>query len=126
MTATAMPHAAPLNCAARIKRLRTIARLMDSAIKIPGTRISFGADSILGLIPGAGDVVAAGISLFAVAEAHQLGVPKAILMKMLANVAIDTGLGSIPLVGDVFDMFFKSNTKNLALLLEHFAREGHL
>jgi hypothetical protein len=97
---------------------------MDSALCIPGTRIRFGADSALGLIPGAGDVIGLGISLFALGEAMRLGVPPRLLARMIGNIAIDTGLGAIPVAGDIFDLLFKSNTRNLKLLLEHLEREA--
>jgi hypothetical protein len=110
--------------ARRLARLKTLARLMDSALCIPGTRIRFGADSALGLIPGAGDVIGLGISLFALGEAMRLGVPPRLLARMIGNIAIDTGLGAIPVAGDIFDLLFKSNTRNLKLLLEHLEREA--
>ncbi len=110
--------------AAGILRLKRMARIMDTAWRIPGTKIRFGADSIIGLVPGGGDLVTMCISLAVLAEAHRLGVPKNILVKMAGNIAIDTGIGAIPLVGDVFDMFFKSNSKNIKLLLEHFEKTG--
>jgi len=110
--------------ARRLARLKTLALLMDSALCIPGTRIRFGADSALGLIPGAGDVIGLGISLFALGEAMRLGVPPRLLARMIGNIAIDTGLGAIPVAGDIFDLLFKSNTRNLKLLLEHLEREA--
>lgn len=109
--------------ARRLARLKQLARLMDSALTVPGTRIRFGTDSALGLIPGAGDVIGLGISAFALMEAVRLGAPSSLIVRMLGNVAIDTGLGAIPIAGDIFDVLFKSNTRNLKLLLEHFERE---
>jgi hypothetical protein len=102
-----------------IKRLTRIARIMDTAIGIPGTRFKFGADSIIGLIPGAGDLVTLAISAYTLMLAAQIGAPKPLLAKMAANIAIDTGLGSIPVLGDIFDMFFKSNSRNLQMLMDH-------
>lgn len=124
---TTFAAAAPFDLndhARRLARLKQLARIMDSALRIPGTRIRFGADSALGLIPGAGDVLGLGISLFALMEAVRLGAPGHLLTRMIANVAIDTGLGAIPIAGDIFDLLFKSNTRNLKLLLEHFEREN--
>lgn len=109
----------PLNRAASIARVKRIARVMDVAWHIPGTKIRFGADSVIGLVPGAGDLVTMGISLYMLAEAHRLGIPKPILLKMAGNIAIDTGIGAIPLVGDLFDLFFKSNSKNAKLLVDY-------
>ncbi|WP_368910954.1 DUF4112 domain-containing protein [Taklimakanibacter deserti] len=106
-----------------LARLKRLARIMDSALHIPGTRIRLGADSALGLIPGAGDVIGLGISAFALMEAWRLGAPPQLIARMIGNVAIDTGLGAIPVAGDIFDVLFKSNTRNLRLLLDHFERE---
>lgn len=110
--------------ARRLARLKRLAHVMDSALRIPGTRIRFGADSALGLVPGAGDVIGLGISLFALMEAVRLGAPPRLITRMIGNVAIDTGLGAIPIAGDVFDVLFRSNTRNLRLLLGHFERES--
>ena len=106
-----------------LARLKLLARIMDTALRIPGTRIRLGADSALGLVPGAGDIAALAISCFALLEAWRLGAPPRIMIRMIGNVAIDTGLGAIPVAGDLFDLFFKSNTRNLKLLLEHFEQE---
>ncbi|WP_411906844.1 DUF4112 domain-containing protein [Rhizobium mayense] len=105
---------------ARLRRMRGLARLMDTALRIPGTRYSFGADSIIGLVPVVGDFAGAAISLYIVNEARRLGVPSDKLLKMLANIGFDAAAGSIPLVGDLFDVYFKSNRRNLDLILQHF------
>jgi len=105
---------------ARLRRMRGLARLMDTALRIPGTRFSFGADSVIGLVPGVGDFAGAAISLYIVNEARRLGVPNDKLFKMLANIGFDAAAGSIPLIGDLFDVYFKSNRRNLDLVLEHF------
>lgn len=109
--------------ARRLARLKLLARIMDTALRIPGTRIRFGADSALGLVPGAGDFVTLAISSFALLEAWRLGAPPRVMIRMIGNVAIDAGLGAIPVAGDVLDLLFKSNTRNLKLLLEHFEQE---
>ena len=97
---------------------RTLARLLDSAARVPGTGIRFGADAVLGLIPGLGDVAGAALAGYLVILAHRLGAPRSVVLRMLGNVAVDTLAGTVPLVGDLFDVAFKSNTRNLALL-EH-------
>jgi hypothetical protein len=99
-----------------LNRLKRIARFMDAGWGIPGTRFRFGADSVLGLAPGAGDLVAMLVSIYVLVKAHEMGAPKPLLMKMAGNIAIDTGLGAVPVLGDIFDMFFKSNLKNVDLL----------
>lgn len=104
----------------RLRRLAAIARLMDTAIRIPGTGIRFGADSVLGLVPLVGDAGGALVGLYIVNEARRLGLPPAKLARMLGNVAADSILGSVPLAGDVFDLFFKSHRRNLHLILDHF------
>lgn len=93
---------------------------MDTAIRIPGTGVSLGADSVLGLIPGVGDFAAAAVSLFIVNEARRLGVPREKLIKMLVNIGFDTVAGSVPVLGDVFDVYFKSNRRNFRLVLDQF------
>jgi hypothetical protein len=107
----------------RLRRLQTIARVMDTALVIPGTNIRFGADAILGLIPGGGDLVGAAIGLAIVNEARRLGVPRAVMARMILNIGLDTVLGSVPLLGDVFDVYFKANRRNAQLVLEHFQSE---
>src|SRR5215208_4813193 len=99
-----------------LARARTLARLLDSAAKVPGTGIRFGADAILGLVPGLGDVAGAVLSGYLVLLAQRLGAPRAVVLRMLGNVAVDTLGGTVPLIGDLFDVAFKSNSRNLALL----------
>ena len=102
-----------------LEALRRWARLFDSAFRIPGTQITFGLDPILGLIPGLGDVASPVFSLFFVWHGVRLGVPKVVLARMVLNVMIDSGVGAIPLVGDLFDFGWKANVWNLALLERH-------
>ncbi|WP_181703949.1 DUF4112 domain-containing protein [Chthonobacter albigriseus] len=104
------------------RRLALIARALDSAFRIPGTGIRFGADTIVGFIPGVGDLVTQGLGLYIVAEAWRLGAGHRTVARMIGNLAIDTVVGVVPLVGDVADLFFRANTKNVALLREHVSR----
>jgi hypothetical protein len=106
----------PTQPADPLARARALARLLDSAVKVPGTGVRFGADAILGLVPGLGDVAGAALSGYLVLLAQRLGAPRAVVLRMLANVAVDTAAGTIPLVGDLFDVAYKSNTRNVALL----------
>ena len=108
-----------------LKKLESLARIMDTAWGIPMTRWRFGLDSVVGLIPGAGDALNLGVSLYALLLARKLGAPKSLLLRMAANAGIDFGLGSIPVVGDIFDLFFKSNTRNLKLLTDYLARANN-
>jgi hypothetical protein len=93
--------------------IEKIAWLMDGAIPIGSYRI--GLDPILGLIPGIGDVFTGLMSAMLIFHAHRAGIPKATVMRMVANVGIDSAVGAIPLVGDVFDFAWKANTRNLEL-----------
>jgi hypothetical protein len=94
--------------------------MMDTAIRIPGTGIRFGADSVMGLVPVIGDAGGALVGLYMINEARRLGVPSHKLMQMMGNLAADSVLGAVPLAGDLFDVFFKSNRRNLGIVLDHF------
>jgi len=93
---------------------------------IPGTKIRFGADGLIGLIPGIGDAITSAISAYIVCEARRLGVPRHLLLRMIANVAIDGMVGAIPVAGDFFDVMFRANQRNVRLLRRHLEREGHV
>jgi uncharacterized protein DUF4112 len=107
--------------ASRTKRVRVLARLLDSSISIPGTGWKLGLDPIIGLIPGIGDLIGAVMSGYIIMEAVRADVPATTLVRMLVNVGIDTLLGAVPALGDVFDAAWKSNTMNVALLERHVA-----
>lgn len=109
-----------------LKRIRKIAILLDSAIGIPGTKFRIGLDPILGLIPGGGDVITAGISAYMIYLAARFGLRKKEIGKMIGNVAIETVLGSFPLIGDIFDAYFKSNIRNLEILEKHIENNNTL
>jgi hypothetical protein len=94
--------------------------LIDAAGRVPGTRFRFGLNSVIGLAPGAGDVVLALISLYFVYEAVRLGLPRRQIMRMLWNVAIEALLGVVPLIGDFFDVVWKANLRNVAIIDRHF------
>jgi ABC-type antimicrobial peptide transport system permease subunit len=103
--------------------LKRWANLLDSRFRIPGTSIRFGLDPLLSLVPGLGDLVSPVFALALVAHGVQLGVPKVILVRMLANALLDAAIGAVPLAGNVADIFWRANTANLALL-ERFAQPG--
>jgi hypothetical protein len=105
--------------AARIARIDALARVLDTALVIPGTNIRFGFDGLIGLVPGIGDTITTLMSLYIVHEAHQLGAPAHLIARMLGNVALDGVVGAVPFVGDAFDLLFRSNRRNMALLREH-------
>jgi len=106
----------------RVARIDALAQLLDTAFVLPGTNIRFGLDALIGLVPGIGDAITTVLSLYIVNEARELGVPKLLLARMLANVAFDGVFGAVPLVGDAFDVAFRANRRNVALLREHLAR----
>ncbi len=99
-----------------------IARLMDTAFVIPGTKIRFGFDAIIGLFPGIGDSIGALVSSVLLAQAARAGVPKIILARMAGNIFLNTVVGAIPILGDVFSVLYRSNVKNYALLQAHAGR----
>jgi hypothetical protein len=100
-------------------RLETLARFLDSAVRVPGTNIRFGADALLNLIPGVGMLTSKGMSAYLIWEARRLGVPMSTLLRMMGNVGVDFVIGAIPLVGWVGDVFYRSNLRNMDLLREH-------
>ncbi|QIB73795.1 DUF4112 domain-containing protein [Halogeometricum borinquense] len=102
-----------------LRRVRFLAKIMDEAVTIPGTNVGIGLDSVVGLLPVSGDLVTAAISLYAVGEAVRLGADRHVIGRMLFNVAIDFGVGSVPVLGDVFDAVWKSNVRNANLLEKH-------
>ena len=108
----------------RLARARVLARALDSAVGIPGTKFRFGLDPILGLVPGLGDLAGAALSGYIVLVGIQLGASRSVVLRMLANVAIDTVVGAVPLVGDLFDAGWKSNNRNVALIERHVAAPG--
>jgi hypothetical protein len=103
---------------AAIQRMRFVARVLDDSIRIPGIGVRVGLDPLLGIVPGGGDVVAGALSLYVVVESARLGVSWTTLVRMLANVAVDAAAGFVPIVGDVFDVFWKANRKNFELALD--------
>jgi Domain of unknown function (DUF4112) len=102
-----------------LDRLERFARLMDTAVRIPGTGIRVGLDSAIGLVPGIGDAISAAFATWIVVEAARLGVPKRKLARMMLNVLIDAGIGAIPIAGDLFDVVFRANTRNFEILRDH-------
>ena len=107
---------------ARIARIDALANLLDSAILIPGTDIRFGLDAVIGLVPGIGDAITTALGLYLVNEARALGAPPLLIARMVANVALDGIVGAVPLLGDVFDVAFRANRRNMRLLRDHLDR----
>jgi hypothetical protein len=105
--------------AARMARLRRLAWLIEGAFRLPGTGFRFGLNSMIGLLPVGGDAVLGLISLYIIYEAAQLGIPRYKLARMVANVGIEVVGGSVPILGDLFDMALKANLRNLRIIEDH-------
>jgi hypothetical protein len=103
----------------RLRRMRQLSQLLDGAIVIPGTKQRIGLDPILGLIPGGGDTVSAALSGYIIIEAARMGLPRAALMRMVSNLVLDTVVGSVPVLGDIFDVFSKANLRNMQIVESH-------
>lgn len=101
------------------QRVEAMEQLLERSFHIPGTKIPFGLDSVVGLVPVLGDLITATMGAYMVWEARNLGMSKWQLMRMTANIGIDTALGAIPLVGDAFDFIWRSNSKNLRIIRKH-------
>jgi hypothetical protein len=109
----------------RLAALRQVARLLDSAIEIPGTTIRIGLDPIVGLIPAIGDLISPLFTLGIIWQGRELGIPRIVQLRMVLNVAIDTVVGMVPIAGDLFDFAWKANDRNMALLERHAYEERH-
>jgi hypothetical protein len=109
---------------AAVARIEAVARLMDDMFEIPGTKVRVGIDAIIGLVPVVGDLVSQVVSSYIIWEARQLGVSGFTMSRMIANTAIDTVVGLVPFAGDAFDVAFRANRKNLALLQRHLEKHG--
>ena len=109
---------------AALERLRAVAYLLDESVRVPGTEVRVGIDPLVSSIPVVGDVVSGGLSLYIVVEAAYLGVSYATVVRMLANIAVDVVGGSLPYVGTVLDAVWKTNKRNVELLLKELEREG--
>ncbi len=105
-----------------LAELERFAALLDAQIGIPGTRFRVGLDGLLGLLPGIGDGAGALLSLYIVLRARSLGAPPGLLARMLVNVAVDSAVGAVPIAGDLFDMIYKANRRNVRLLRQHFEK----
>ncbi|MEI6443904.1 MAG: DUF4112 domain-containing protein [Nostocales cyanobacterium ELA583] len=104
-----------------LKEIHQVAKMMDSAFEIPGIRKSFGAEAVAGFIlPGFGDIITILPSLYIIWRAKVMGLPNDKIIPMFSNIAVDTGVGLVPIVGDLFDFFWKANIKNINIIHTHF------
>jgi len=101
------------------QRIEAMEQLLERSFVIPGINRPVGLDAIVGLVPVLGDVVTAAMGAYIVWEASNLGLPKWKLWRMAGNIALDTALGAIPIAGDLFDVLFRSNTRNLKIVRRH-------
>lgn len=104
-----------------LNEIRRLAELLDEAIKIPVINYRIGLDGLLGLVPVLGDFSGFAISSYIIFKAHNMGVPREKVSRMVFNSLVDVLVGSIPFVGDIFDFFWKSNKRNLRIVERHFA-----
>jgi hypothetical protein len=118
---TAPPLAPRVETPDRAAHIRALARLLDSAVRIPGTNGRVGLDALVGLVPGFGDVAGAAASGYIILAASRLGAPTPVLLRMLLNVATETVVGTVPVIGDLFDVGWRANMRNTALLERHLA-----
>ena len=102
--------------AKKINSLRRLSQLLDDAIAIPGTKYRLGLDPILGLIPGGGDTIAGALGAYIIIEAARMGIPRKVLWKMVGNILFDSVIGTVPVLGDLFDVAWKANVRNMTLL----------
>lgn len=102
-----------------LNRIRRLSRLMDSSIRIPLINFRIGLDPIIGLVPGAGDLITASFSAYLIYLATRFRLPPNVIKQMIFNVTLEAVVGGIPFIGDLFDAFYKSNLRNLALLEKH-------
>jgi hypothetical protein len=101
------------------QRIEAMERLLEHGFTVPGTRYQFGLDAVVGLIPVVGDFIGAAFGAWLVWEAKNLGLPKWKLWRMTGNVAFDTAIGFVPVVGDAFDFLFRSNSRNMKIVKRH-------
>lgn len=106
------------------RRIERVTHALDELIGIPGTPVKIGLDPVVGLIPVVGDAVAGIVGAWVIGEAARFGIPRIVLARMVANLVIDLAIGAIPVLGDVYDVAFRSNSRNLALFRRH-ALEPH-
>jgi hypothetical protein len=109
----------PARAARALRRSEWLAKFLDNAIAIPGTSHRVGFDAVIGLVPGVGDLITTALGGIIIVEAVRVKAPGSMVAKMVGNVLLDGLMGAVPGLGDVVDIFFRSNTRNLALLREH-------
>ena len=128
MHATILPHVTTILSADHLatrRRLDRLAWLLDNAVRVPGTNIRLGADAALGLIPGVGSAATTVLSAWIIREAWRMNIPASTLMRMIAYVGLDGLISLVPVLGNVMDIFWRANRKNMTLLAEHLDRKSN-
>jgi hypothetical protein len=120
-----MPQPEQLPHTTKVNRLRRLSHLLDNAIPIPGTGYRVGIDPILGLLPGGGDTVAGALGAYIIVEAARMGLPREVVGQMVGNIVFDSLVGIVPVLGDLFDVGWKANVRNIALLEKHLHLTQH-
>ena len=103
----------------KVNRLRRLSHLLDNAIPVPGTSYRIGLDPILGLLPGGGDTVTGAMGAYIIIEAARMGLPRKVIWEMVGNIIFDSVVGVVPVLGDLFDVTWKANVRNIQLLEKH-------
>jgi hypothetical protein len=111
---------------AALEELDWLADLLDTRWRIPGLNVRFGAEAVAGLVPVLGDLAGAAVSAYLIMRARELGAPRHVVARMIGNVALDTVFGSVPIVGSVFDVFYKANKRNIRLLKKHLEQRDRI
>tara|TARA_B100000073_G_C23534057_1_gene493203 strand:+ start:300 stop:662 length:363 start_codon:yes stop_codon:yes gene_type:complete len=103
----------------KLTRLRQLSENLDESFTIPGTNIKFGIDALIGLVPGGGDLIGGLFSLYLLRTAIKMKLPKSAILSIMFNIIIDTTIGIVPVIGDIFDIFWKSNKRNMRIIEKH-------
>lgn len=118
-SSSAWSHMDAADKRATLEHLDRLAYWLDDRFRVPGTGFRVGLDGLVGLVPGVGDVATNAVTAYIVYRAWRLGIPKSVLLRMLANLGIDTVVGIVPVAGDLLDLGFKANRRNVRLLRQH-------
>tara|TARA_B100001996_G_scaffold210472_2_gene161511 strand:- start:63 stop:422 length:360 start_codon:yes stop_codon:yes gene_type:complete len=108
----------------KLTRLRQLSENLDESFTIPGTNIKFGIDALIGLVPGGGDLIGGLFSLYLLRTAIKMKLPKSAIISIMFNIIIDTTIGIVPVIGDIFDIFWKSNKRNMRIIEKHLVKSN--
>ena len=108
----------------KLTRLRQLSENLDESFTIPGTNIKFGIDALIGLVPGGGDLIGGLFSLYLLRTAIKMKLPKSAILSIIFNIIIDTTIGIVPVIGDIFDILWKSNKRNMRIIEKHLVKSN--